>query len=107
MQSDGHDLRAIARDPSLVSGLSRETLLTLIADAGAAHSVLLAELSAPVAREDRVVNATQAAKLLGVSRRWVYAHAPDLGAVRLGPTTLRFSSRALEAYARERAGRRR
>jgi excisionase family DNA binding protein len=101
------DLRAIARDPSLVSGLPRETLLTLISDCGAAHSVLLAELSAPVAREDRVVSATEAARLLGVSRRWVYAHAHDLGGVRLGPTTIRFSTRALEDYARTRTSRRR
>jgi hypothetical protein len=90
------DLRAIARDPTLIRGLPRETLLTLIADCGAAHSVLLAELSAPVAREDRVVSATEAARLLGVSRRWIYARAHDLGGVRLGPTTIRFWPRTLE-----------
>jgi hypothetical protein len=106
MQPGTPDLRAIARDPSLVSGLSRETLLALIADCGAAHSVLLAELTAPVAREDRVVTATEAARLLGVSRRRGYAHAHDLGGVRLGPTTIRFSSRTLEDYARTRRGRR-
>jgi hypothetical protein len=41
------------------------------------------QLQAPVPRE-RLVNAAQLAELLGVERDWVYAHAGQLGGVRLG-----------------------
>lgn len=45
----------------------------------------VAELLAPGAHEPRrLVDAATAARRLGVDRKWVYAHANQLGAVRLG-----------------------
>ena len=45
---------------------------------------LLADRLAPPAARERLVDAVQLAELLGVERDWVYAHATQLGGVRLG-----------------------
>lgn len=55
--------------------------------------------------EPELVDATQLARRLGVERSWVYTHAIELGAVRLGSGSkprLRFDSRA--AMERMRGG---
>lgn len=55
-----------------------------------ALAVRLAELLGPPAERDdfddsrRMLTAAQVSRLWGVSRRWVYEHARDLGAQRLG-----------------------
>jgi hypothetical protein len=45
---------------------------------------LIADRLAPPAPRERLVDAAQLAGLLGVERDWVYAHATQLGGVRLG-----------------------
>jgi hypothetical protein len=45
---------------------------------------LVADRLAPPAPRERLVDAAQLAGLLGVERDWVYAHADQLGGVRLG-----------------------
>jgi hypothetical protein len=45
---------------------------------------LIADRLAPPAPRERLVDAAQLAELLGVERDWVYAHADQLGGVRLG-----------------------
>lgn len=62
--------------------------------------LLAAESSAP--RPVRLVDAATVARALGVERDWVYAHADQLGAVRLGGPRgrLRFDLRTIEALAR-------
>ncbi len=42
------------------------------------------EALSPSSRPGRLVNAATLAAALGVSSRWVYAHADELGGVRLG-----------------------
>ena len=41
-------------------------------------------LGAPPSGAPRYVNAAELAEALGVDREWVYAHAAELGAIRLG-----------------------
>ena len=45
---------------------------------------LIADRLAPPVPRERLVDAAQLAELLGVERDWVYAHATQLGGVRLG-----------------------
>jgi hypothetical protein len=62
------------------------TLMTLDADDIEAIATRVAELlrdEAP-ASSPRLADAAQVARELGVDREWVYAHARDLGATRLG-----------------------
>jgi len=48
---------------------------------------------------DRLLTAEDAAKRLGVSRRYIYSHADTYAFTRrLGPKTLRFSERGLERW---------
>ena len=55
------------------------------------------------AEEDRLITATEAAKLLHVSPRWLYAHASELPyAVRLSETVIRFSSIKIQAEIRRK-----
>jgi len=48
--------------------------------------------------EDRLLTASETAKLLNVSERWLYKHAPKLPyAVRLSETVVRFSRNKIQA----------
>ncbi len=49
----------------------------------------------PRSGKDRLLSAQEAADLLGVSERWVYDHADELGGQRLSARCLRFSEKAL------------
>ncbi len=49
----------------------------------------------PRSGKDRLLSAKKAAELLGVSERWVYDHADEIGAQRLSQRCLRFSEKAL------------
>ena len=49
----------------------------------------------PSSRKDRLLSVPDAAELLGVSERWVYDHADELGGQRLSARCLRFSEKAL------------
>jgi len=73
-----------------------------LADVPAAIARLLGRLSARPAstKADDALNPAEAAKLLHVSRKYVYAHVRDLGGRRLGKgprAPIRFSRRALTA----------
>ena len=51
------------------------------------------------AQADQLLTASEAAKRLGVSKRYIYAHRDEYPfARRLGPKTLRFSERGLERW---------
>jgi predicted DNA-binding transcriptional regulator AlpA len=50
-------------------------------------------------QEDRLLDAEQASKLLGMSRYWLYRHAKKLPFTRkLGPKNLRFSYQGIQKY---------
>ena len=49
----------------------------------------------PSSRKDRLLSAQQTSEFLGVSERWVYDHADELGGQRLSARCLRFSEKAL------------
>lgn len=49
--------------------------------------------------EDRLLDAEEAARLLGMSRHWLYRHAHKLPFTRkLGPKNLRFSFLGIQKY---------
>lgn len=49
--------------------------------------------------DDRLLDAEEAANLLGMSRHWLYRHAHKLPFTRkLGPKNLRFSSLGIQKY---------
>ena len=52
----------------------------------------------PRSGKDRLLSAKEAAQVLGVSPRWIYDHADDLGGQRLTPRCLRFSESALRRW---------
>lgn len=54
-------------------------------------------------QEDKLLTATEAAKLLHVSERWLYKHASKLPyAVRLSETVVRFSRNKIQAEIRRK-----
>jgi excisionase family DNA binding protein len=55
-------------------------------------------LPAPKALAGKSLTAEEAAHRLGVSTRWVYRHATQLGALRLSARTLRVPESAVERY---------
>lgn len=63
MKLDGHDIERIA---ARIAEILRDELLSLSG------------------RPARLTDASTVARALGVERDWVYAHAQELGAVRLG-----------------------
>ena len=88
-------------DPDDVEQIARRVAELLTTDEPA---------TSPVSRQpQRLVDATTAAERLGVDRKWVYAHAEQLGAVRLGGGRgrLRFDLNRLTERAAPRATARR
>jgi predicted DNA-binding transcriptional regulator AlpA len=56
-----------------------------------------------IPEEDKLITATEAAKLLHVSPRWLYAHASELPyAVRLSETVIRFSWNKIQSEIQRR-----
>ena len=54
--------------------------------------------------KDRLLTAREAAKMLGVTTRWVYDHADEIpGTQRLTPRCLRFSENALKRWLERRS----
>jgi predicted DNA-binding transcriptional regulator AlpA len=50
-------------------------------------------------QEDRLMDAEEASKLLGMSRHWLYRHGKKLPFTRkLGPKNLRFSYQGIQKY---------
>jgi hypothetical protein len=60
-----------------------EDLLDLLADRLADR--LASRLELAIKPQEALINAADVACLVGMKRGWVYEHAGDLGAVRLGP----------------------
>ena len=72
-----------------------------------AELVLAALDTASAARGAQLVDAAEVARRFGVDRGWVYAHADELGAVRLGTSRrprLRFDPERVSAALTSRAG---
>jgi hypothetical protein len=63
----------------------------------AAITRLSARLLTPVNAADDLLSAEQAAKLLKASRRWLYAHADELGGVRMSRKKILFPRRTVLA----------
>ncbi len=85
-----------AQIPALLGDLERVRVMAwmrLSAPQVAAHAP-----TRPSSRKDRLLSAKEAAQVLGVSPRWVYDHADDLGGQRLTPRCLRFSESALRRW---------
>jgi excisionase family DNA binding protein len=107
-------LDELAADPGKSAGLPLEAARALLARCAFAHGVLIARLleapengaGAPqVAPEDRLLGVEEAARMLNVSRDWLYRRVGRLPfVVRLG-RTVRFSARGVERYIRQREGR--
>lgn len=88
--------------PALVGELARlQALATArLAERGEPNA-------APNPTPDRLLDVHEAAEMLGVSAKWVYANAERLGVVKLSPRAVRFPERAVQRYilARQQGGR--
>ena len=96
-----------------IESLDSEQLSPVLAQVTALQTALLAKLlvqkeqqhridSAP---EDHLLTVPEAAERLGTSCDWLYRHAHKLPfTIRLGSRQLRFSSRGIERYLRNRQG---
>lgn len=108
------ELATIAADPSRVESVDRARIPALIGAVEALKAALWARLQAPApttdptpsrstGEPDELLTATEAAKRLGVSRRWVYRHADELPFTRrLTRGTLRFSAAGLRRWQESR-----
>jgi predicted DNA-binding transcriptional regulator AlpA len=104
------ELATLLADPERLDDVPLELVPRLIGEAAALQARLWARLQTPpapppavagtgIAGPDRLLNAGEAAALLGVARRWVYRHAPNLPFTRrLSSGTLRFSLRGIERW---------
>jgi predicted DNA-binding transcriptional regulator AlpA len=102
------ELAALAADPSRVADVAPEKVPPLLGELELLRAMLWARnqpLPAPQppatngSGPDTLLKVDEAAARLGVSRRWMYAHADTLPfAKRLTGGTLRFSSRGLERW---------
>ena len=89
-----------------VAELPASQLPEMIGELARVQALLLARLTTgaqeavrPSTEPERLLGAPEAAQRLGVSRRWLYAHAHDLPfARRLSPRIVRFSLHGLERW---------
>lgn len=101
-------LDQLIADPRAITQLSRDELLDRIGDCARVAALLNARLVAleagpqasGAAADDELLTADEVARRWNLTKRFVYAHADQLGAVRVGEGTVRFSRRRLEEYAR-------
>jgi predicted DNA-binding transcriptional regulator AlpA len=111
----GVDLATLAADPERIQNVPAEALPALIGETEALRARLWAKLqtAAPApapaperangGQPDTLLKASDAAERLGVSKRWMYAHADTLPFTRrLTGGTLRFSSRGMEKWKERR-----
>jgi excisionase family DNA binding protein len=102
------ELAALAADPQRVADLRPDAIPDLVGELEALRARLWVRLQAPPAAPaaesngadpDTLLTAQQAADRLGVSKRWMYAHADTLPFTkRLTGGTVRFSSRGLDRW---------
>lgn len=60
-------------------------------------------LAAPPEPDDELLTPIETARMLRVHKRWTYAHARELGGVRLSGRQLRFPRRAVLRFIKRRA----
>ncbi len=91
-------LAELLEQPAQAEGLSSQEARSLLPALSALHTAVLLRALAPAAPVDgdRLLTVREVAAQLGTSPDWVYRHAAQLGAHRLG-RALRFSGRALDA----------
>jgi len=98
------DLSALVRDPASISRVSRDSVPELLATLESVRARLWLRLSEPSRPErqgrpspvpDRLLEAEEAARVMGVKKRWLYEHADELPfTVRVG-RLVRFSEQRL------------
>ena len=94
-------LNAILQDPSRAAKVTREEAIALLPLLAALQVTLLTAACTPAAptqrdpdraSDDRMLDAGEAAAMLGVSARWLYRHAKQLPFTRsIAPKIVRFS----------------
>lgn len=103
-------LDELAKNPDLLAGLPRESVLHLYQQAARLEADLRARLFAgpkePTGEAgDKLLSVEAAAQRLGCSEDWIYRHQDELPVVRLG-RHVKLSAVGLDAYIRRRLGRR-
>lgn len=109
MSTTTGQLLTLLADPERLDDVPAAAIPGLIGEAAALQARLWARLqcagtAVPVARSgateaDRLLDAGEAAELLGVAKRWMYRHADTLPFTRrLTGGTLRFNARGLERW---------
>jgi predicted DNA-binding transcriptional regulator AlpA len=105
-------LDELAADPGKTSELSVTTVEALLARCHTLEGVLFARLLAArkndhhpaVCEEDRLLTVAQAAKQLAETEDWLYRHARELPFTVRSGRHVRFSSKGIARYIRERQG---
>ncbi len=67
------------------------------------RATLLQRMLTPVREPDVLLTAEDVARRLACSQPFVYAHAEELGGVKLGDRAVRFKSSTVERFVKERA----
>jgi excisionase family DNA binding protein len=110
-ERDAAPVPSLGLTPAGVAHLPRETLPALLAELHALQAAVAVRLLAPASAPPPVRLATdrgrhltvdQAGERLGVTRRWVYAHAKELEGIRLSRRCLRIPAAAVERYLAQR-----
>jgi hypothetical protein len=111
-QSEGDLVGLDLPGPSILSGLSSDQCAAALVQLAALQAALAARLRGEADRrsrqqpdsvEGRLLTPEEAAKRIGVPKRWIHRHSKDLPfARRLGRKTLRIWEPGLERWMREK-----
>jgi len=99
----------LVADHSKVNDLSGDECQTMLIKLATAQTLLLGRLlsfkgNPELVEEDKLLTAGQAAKQLGCTPDWLYRHSKELPFTRrLSSRQLRFSSKGITQYIRNRA----
>jgi len=99
----------LVADPSRVEDLSGDECQNMLIKLVSIQPLLLGRIisdnkSGNTPQEDTLLTVEQAAKRLNCSKDWLYRNAPKLPFTkRISPHQLRFSSKGVEKYIRNRA----
>ncbi|MBI4582735.1 MAG: helix-turn-helix domain-containing protein [Planctomycetes bacterium] len=98
-------LDALAEDPTRAAEVPAEEVPGILVRLAALQTALAANLAMPAsAAPDRLLDAEEAATMLGASMDYLYRHAKKLPfTVRVG-RRLRFSQKGIEKFIRQRQG---
>lgn len=103
-------LADLARDPSTLDGLPAEAIPALVGEAASLHARLLARLMAsgqdgkPDSPE-RLLSVDEAARMLQVSKSWLYKRTARLPFVVKVGSRVCYSEAGIRAWIRRRMGR--